>query len=38
VCVCVSIAKPVTERSAHVIPLPVFGRERSNVIGGMNSI
>jgi hypothetical protein len=41
-CVCVyvrvSIAEPVTQCSSHVIPLPLFGRERNNVIRGMNPI
>ena len=42
VCVCewvrVSTAEPVTQCSSHVVPLPAFGRERSNVIRGLNPI
>jgi len=38
VCVCLFVAAPVTHCSSHVIPPPMFGRERSNVIRGMNPI
>lgn len=37
-CVCVCVTGPVTQCSSHVIPRPMFGRERSKVIGGMNPI